>query len=126
MRSNTLATMTYAVFLTVLLGSIFVVAKGIIVPIFIAAIVAYVLVHATNRLAKIPGLHWCPIWFLRLLTLAVFAIVVAIFFGVVVSTVQELLQRLPAYQTNVEKLIQQVSTMLGRTGDENTGAIIRH
>lgn len=119
MKNNTLVTLTYAVFLAVLLGSIFVIAKGIIVPIFIAAIVAYVLIHATNRLANIPSLQWCPIWFLRLITLAIFAFIVVGFFGVVVSTVQELQQRLPVYQTNVEKLVQQVLGMLGRTGDVN-------
>ncbi|MGJ8626185.1 MAG: AI-2E family transporter [Sulfitobacter sp.] len=119
MKSNTLATLTYAVLLTVLLGSIFVVAKGIVVPIFIAAIVAYVLVHATNRLSRIPGLRRCPIWSLRVMILVIFAVIVVVFFGVVVSTAQELLRRLPAYQSNVETLIQQAFAILGRSGDIN-------
>ncbi len=119
MQSNTLTTLTYAVFLTVLLGSIFVVAKGIVVPIFIAAIVAYVLVHAANRLSHVPGLRWCPVWSLRLMILVIFAVIVVVFFGVVVSTAQELLRRLPAYQSNVETLIQQAFAILGRSGDIN-------
>lgn len=114
MKSSPLVTLTCAVLLAVLLGSIFVVGKSIVVPIFIAAIVAYVLAHTAERLSKVPGLTWCPVWSLRLMALVILAVIAVAFFGVVVSTSQELLARLPAYQANVETLILQFFALSGR------------
>ncbi|NVO57945.1 AI-2E family transporter [Rhodobacteraceae bacterium B1Z28] len=123
MQSNTLVKLTCAALLAVLLGSVFVVAKGIIVPIFFAAIMAYVIAHTANRLSKVPGLRWCPVWSLRLMTLVIFAIILVVFFGVIVSTGQELLARLPDYQANVETLVQETFSLLGRSGPVDWGQI---
>lgn len=102
--------------LVALLSLFLVIGKALLVPIFVAVISVYVLVAASESLARLPFCRRLPEWALRVLVLLAFLMIVLILGGVMVSTAGQVNQRLPEYQQNVGRLAAQLLDMAGVEG----------
>ena len=116
-RGNQLAT-RYAVFvlsvlLATLIGWILHIGQTIMLPIFAAVISVYVLVSASEAMARVPVLGRLPAIARRAIVLLAFGAVLLALLGVVATTVNLLIAAAPTYQVNLERLIGQVSATFG-------------
>lgn len=116
-RGDQLAT-PYAVFvlsvlLAALLGWLLHMGQAIMLPIFAAVISVYVLVSASEAMARVPVLGRLPAFARRAIVLLAFGGVLLALLGVVVTTVNLLIAAAPTYQVNLERLIGQISETFG-------------
>ncbi len=103
-----------ALFLAVLVGHILVVGQALILPIVIAVIVVYILVTASQWIARQPGGRMLPDWLRQVLVIAAFTLMMALLAGVVASTASQLALRVPVYHANLTALVHDASAALGR------------
>lgn len=108
-----LQNITFSTLLIVLIGYLLVVGQGLILPILIALISVYIMAAIDSLLAHWPVTRIWPAWLRRLLLILSFIGLLAAFTSLIVVTVQQLMQQAPAYQSNFEKLVSQVTSMLG-------------
>lgn len=102
-----------AVLLAILLGWLLKAGKGVLLPVFAAIIVVYVLVSATEALGQVPLLGRLPEWLRRLLVLGVFVAVVVALGAIVTSTVGKLVTLAPTYQANLERMLNAATAAIG-------------
>lgn len=102
-----------ALALVALLGWFLVIGKPLLLPIFIAVISVYVLVAASDAVARLPGLARLPDWLHRAMVLVTFLLVVGILGGVMMSTAGQVSARLPEYQGNVVAVLSPLLSAVG-------------
>lgn len=112
-----------SVLLIVLVGYLLVIGKSILLPIFIAVISVYVLVAASETLGRVPILGRWPGWVRRLLVLLAFLAIVFALASVVIGTAQQVIDRSPFYQQNLESLVLKVLAWLGIEREPNWQAL---
>lgn len=109
-----LSTLVNAVLLVVLSGFLLFIGKTVLLPILSAVIAVYVLLSASDALARLPVVgRFLPTALRRVLVLLGFTVAVTIFTGVVVDTVGRVLREAPTYQANIERLVAQAADMAG-------------
>lgn len=91
--------------LVALLGWFLVIGRALLLPIVVAVISVYVLIAASNALARLPGGALLPEWLRRLLVLAGFLVGALALAGVMISTAEQVGSRLPDYQRNIATMV---------------------
>jgi AI-2 transport protein TqsA len=86
-------------------GTLAVLGKSVIVPLLIALIAVYVLNACVDWLQKRPVLRHVPRWGLHLAVLGAFVACLTLLGSVVAVTLEEMADRVPAYQEKMEALI---------------------
>ncbi|MFD2738709.1 AI-2E family transporter [Sulfitobacter aestuarii] len=102
-----------AALLIVLVGFMLMVGKPVLLPILAAVIAVYVLLSASQALARVPLLARLPAALHRLLVLLAFTAAVLMLLGVVISTTSQILRDAPTYQANIERLVAQAADVVG-------------
>jgi predicted PurR-regulated permease PerM len=95
-----------AVVLVIAVGWLLVAGRQIILPIVTAVISVYVMMSASDRLARMPVLNRAPPILLRALVLLTFSVAVLAFAVVVAGTVRDIGAVLPTYQQNMDAMMQ--------------------
>lgn len=113
MQRSPLSTIFLAVATTIAIGWLLVVGKAVILPIVTAIILVYVLGMTVARLQRVPVFGALPVALLNIVALAVFGSVLYALAMVVSSTVQDMIARAPAYQDNINAMLQQIESALG-------------
>jgi predicted PurR-regulated permease PerM len=108
-----LQALALTVLLTVLTGHILLIGKNILMPIFVAIISVYILVTASQWIARQPGGRLLTNWLRQLLVISAFMVVLILLGGVITSTAGQVSQRLPVYEENLAVILHQT---LGRFG----------
>lgn len=99
--------------LVVLVGFLLVVGKSVLLPIFVAVISVYVLVAASDAVARVPGARHLPEWVRRGVVLGLFLLVVNMLAGIMISTADEIGARLPEYRQNAAALLSRLLSLFG-------------
>lgn len=113
-----------AVVLAFVVGTLLVLGRSLLVPIFTAVITVYVLVSAAEALGRLPVIGRLPSPVRRILVLLCFTLA---FFGlglVAASTIDQLIDVAPSYRDNIENIIARVTGALG-VGEHATWEDIR-
>jgi predicted PurR-regulated permease PerM len=95
-----------AVILVIAVGWLLVAGRQIILPIVTAVISVYVMMSASDMLARMPVLNRAPPILLRTLVLLAFSVAVLAFAVVVAGTVRDIGAVLPVYQQNIDAMMQ--------------------
>ncbi|MDO5290907.1 MAG: AI-2E family transporter [Pseudomonadota bacterium] len=106
-------TLVMAVMLAVLLGWLLKIGQAILLPVFSAVIVAYVLVTSVQAMQRLPIVGQWPAWLRQALVLTLFTLALLALAAVVAITVDELLAALPRYEANLQRLLGTLTTALG-------------
>jgi predicted PurR-regulated permease PerM len=112
MRNAPFLNFVLAVILVIALGWLLMIGRSLILPLLTSVIVVYVIVTATNALARQPGLRRLPQVVLRFAVLMVIVIVIGAIAVVVASTVREIAAVAPVYETNLAGLLDSVASRL--------------
>ncbi len=118
-----LLALALATFLAIMIGWLLVIGKGILLPIVIAVLSAYVMANASAALGRWPPTAPLPGFVRRIILLLGFVLVIVAFNGVVIVTVRDLMLAAPAYQDNLERIINQVLAMFGVAGNPDWQAV---
>ena len=102
-----------ALALVALVGFFLIVGKSLLLPIFVAVISVYVLIAASDALARLPGGKHLPEAVRRAIVLALFLLAVLVLGAVMVGTAEQVGNRLPEYQQNVMALLSRLLSALG-------------
>lgn len=117
MPSNSLLNLVLGLALTLMVGWLLVIGKGIFLPVFTAVISVYILNSCTNAMGRQPLLGRFPAWVLRLVVLVAFTAVL-LGIGLVFSvTVDQLLSVAPTYQANLEGLLVRATEVFALRSD---------
>jgi len=108
-----LQALALTVLLTVLTGHILLIGKNILMPIFVAIISVYILVTASQWIARQPGGRLLPNWLRQLLVISAFMVVLILLGGVITSTAGQVSQRLPVYEENLAVILHQTLGSFG-------------
>ncbi|MCU4652977.1 AI-2E family transporter [Roseibacterium sp. SDUM158016] len=109
MKNAPFLNLVLAVVLVIAVGWLLVAGRQIILPIVTAVISVYVMMSASDMLARLPVLNRAPPILLRALVLLAFAVALLAFAVVVAGTVRDIGAALPAYQQNIETMVQAVA-----------------
>ncbi|WP_375691116.1 AI-2E family transporter [Pseudooceanicola sp. LIPI14-2-Ac024] len=109
MKDAPFLNLVLAVVLMIAIGWLMFVGRGIVLPVFAGAIVAYVLLAATDDLARLPGFRRLPKLLIRLVLLLAFSAVLIAIAIVVAATVQDIVDATPTYQTNLNGWVDQIA-----------------
>lgn len=112
-KSASFQTLVLAVLLTVLLGWLLKEGQAILMPIFVAIISVYVLTTASEALGRWPLTRLLPEWSRRILVLLIFVSAIVVLAGVATVTIEQLFERAPAYQQNLEEFAAHTFGLLG-------------
>ncbi|MCG6856841.1 MAG: AI-2E family transporter [Salaquimonas sp.] len=111
-RASTLTTITLALALSLMIGWLLVIGRGLLLPILLAVIVVYVLSSTTNALKRLPLLRHLPATAIHLVLLAVVTLVFVALALVISTTVNQLIEVAPSYQKNLETLATQFAHLV--------------
>lgn len=106
-------TFVMAVLLIVLLGWLLEVGKGIALPILAAIMWVYIITGAANALGHWPLIKYLPLFLRRILVFIAFVAGITIFGGVVIVTVEQIIEAAPTYQTNLEQSFRNILEYFG-------------
>ncbi|KGJ06362.1 transporter [Paracoccus halophilus] len=109
--------------LVALTGFLLIVGKSLILPIVVAVISVYVLIAASDAVARLPGGRQLPEWLRRVVVLVGFMLGMIWLGGVMVSTAEQILPRVPEYQRNVSGLLSRLVEVLGLDIDPDWTAL---
>ncbi|MDO5640812.1 MAG: AI-2E family transporter [Paracoccus sp. (in: a-proteobacteria)] len=98
--------------LVVLAGFLMIIGKAFLLPIIIAVISVYVLVAASNALARLPWVGRAPEWARRLAVLLGFVVFVFWLGGVMMSTATQVSVKMPEYQQNIDAIYNDLTGLL--------------
>ena len=104
---------------------ILVVGKALILPVAAAVIAVYVLTACVRSLSGIPVLGIFPAWFLHLVILALFTLTFFALGSIVAVTLEEMVDRAPEYQANLERLAAMIARTFGADSDPDWDDIRR-
>lgn len=113
MPNANLINAVFGLALTLMIGWLFYIGKGIFLPVFTAVISVYVLGFSTEAIGRQPVVGRLPPWALRLIVLVGFTLTILGIVLVFRVTVDQLLVVAPAYQENLEVLLARSTTYLG-------------
>lgn len=99
--------------LVVLLGALLVVGKSFLLPILVAVISVYVLIAASDAIARLPGGRHLPEWMRRVIVLVLFLLAVVLLGGVMISTAGQISVRLSDYQQNISAPLSRLLSLVG-------------
>jgi predicted PurR-regulated permease PerM len=106
LKNAHLLNLVLAVILVIASGWLLVAGRQIILPIVTAVISVYVMMSASDMLARLPVLKRAPPVLLRALVLLAFSVAVLGFAVVVAGTVRDIGAVLPIYQQNIDAMLQ--------------------
>lgn len=106
-------TLVQAVLLLVLVGWLLKVGQSILLPVFAAVIAMYVLITSAQAMTRLPVVGRWPQWLRRLLVLLLFMAVMAVLAAVVAMTVEQVIDTLPRYEQNLQRLAASAASFLG-------------
>lgn len=109
LKNAPLLNLVLALILVMLLGTLLLIGRSILIPIFTAVISVYVMTSASEALGRVPVLARLPDVLLRGLVLAAFILALIVLAVVVAATVREIAVVLPSYQANLERLVERVA-----------------
>ncbi|MCC5972870.1 MAG: AI-2E family transporter [Rubellimicrobium sp.] len=109
MKNAPFLNLVLAIVLVVLVGTLLLIGRSILIPIFTAVISVYVMTSASEALGRVPFLARLPDVLLRGLVLAVFILALIVLAVVVAATAREIAVVLPSYQANLERLVERVA-----------------
>lgn len=111
--SNKFQNLVLAVFFAIMVGWILVIGQSLLLPIFSAVISVYILVTASDHLgATRLGSHMNE-GIRRFIVLIGFIVVIVALGGVVIATADQMSGVAPKYQANLEKIVAEVSKLIG-------------
>ena len=113
MRGAPFLNLVLAVALTLMVGWLLVEGQSLLLPIFSAVVVAYILTEASDWLGRMPVLNRLPALVRHVLLLGIFTLVFASFGIVVTMTVDDIVAAAPRYQANFEALSARLSVQFG-------------
>lgn len=113
MRGAPFLNLVLAVALALMAGWLVVHGRGLLIPIFAAIIIAYVLSETSEWLGKLPLIGVLPPVLRHILLLGGFTVVFLFFTFIVTSTIDDLLAAAPRYQTNLEALSSRLTERFG-------------
>ena len=114
MTSAPLLNATLCAALALMAGWLLWAGRDVFIPIVAAVIVAYVLSTATEALRRLPVVGRLPPLLLKLLVLVAFTAVALLLAMSVTVAVRQLIARAPAYQANLEAMLEGFATKLGQ------------
>jgi predicted PurR-regulated permease PerM len=98
-----------AVVLLLAIGWLLLVGRQILLPIVTAVIAVYIMLSASEALARLPVLRSLPRILLRALVLGAFTVAILVLAVVVASTVRDIVAVLPTYQANLNALLESLA-----------------
>ncbi len=107
------ATFFYSIGGALILGYILVVGQGVIVPVVVSLIGVIVLARAVEFLRQLALFKTFPSWLLHVFVLALALIAATAFGWVVAVTLEQMMDRAPTYQSNLEVVIQKGASIIG-------------
>ncbi|MCB1501457.1 MAG: AI-2E family transporter [Bauldia sp.] len=102
-----------AVVLAFIVGTLLVLGRHLLVPIFAAVIAVYVLVSAAEALGRVPGIGRLPSSLRRMLVLLCFTLAFLGLGLVAASTIDQLIDVAPTYRENFDAILAEVTGALG-------------
>lgn len=103
--SHSFQMLTLALLFIVLLGYILYIGQNILLPIFVALIVVYVLVATSAWLGKQPVFKHLPEFLRRIVVLVAFTLLLAALVQVVINTAEQIIPQVNTYKENIIKLL---------------------
>ncbi|MHA6262780.1 AI-2E family transporter [Arenibacterium sp. CAU 1754] len=113
MRDAPLLNLVLITVLIVIAGTLLVVGKAVLLPIFVAAISIYVLTSTTEGLRRIPVFRNLPVPVLRVSVLAVFTAIVLAIAVLFSATVREIAAVAPQYEANLDRFVLHLAERYG-------------
>ncbi len=113
MRDAPFLNLVLAVALALMMGWLLVLGRGLMVPVFSAVIIAYVLSETSEWLGKLPVISRLPAFLRHAILLISFTVIFMFFTFVVTSTIDDLLAAAPRYQANLEALSSRLTERFG-------------
>ncbi|MBE3638340.1 AI-2E family transporter [Mangrovicoccus algicola] len=120
-----LQTLFLSLGIALMAGWILIVGKAVIVPVLAAVIAVYVLINGAAWLRRWTVLRRCPAWLLQMVILAGFVVGLFSLAAVVAVTLEEMADRAPAYQANLETLAVRIAEAFGAESDPTWADIRR-
>ena len=111
MRSAPLLNLTLTVALSLMIGWLLIIGRGLLLPIIVAVIVVYILSTASTALKRLPGFRALPRLLINLLLLAGFTLCFVALALIVSVTIDQLIQVAPQYQSNLQTLATQIAAL---------------
>jgi predicted PurR-regulated permease PerM len=113
MRGAPFLNLVLAVALALMAGWLLVIGRSLLIPVFAAVIIAYVLSETSEWLGSLPVIDRLPLVLRHIILLAAFTLIFASFTFIVTSTIDDLLAAAPRYQTNLEALSSDLTLRFG-------------
>jgi AI-2 transport protein TqsA len=113
MRGAPFLNLVLAVALALMAGWLLVIGRSLLIPIFAAVIIAYVLAETSEWIGSLPVVGRLPAFLRHTILLALFTLIFAFFAFIVTSTLDDLLAAAPRYQTNLEALSNDLTVRFG-------------
>ena len=114
---STPASFFYWIGSVLMVGYILVVGRNVILPVVIAVIAVFVLVRVVDWLSNLPVLKLLPSWALHVVVLATAVAAVSLLGLVIAVTLEQMTDRAPTYQANIETLLKNSSAVFGLTDE---------
>ncbi|MBV7410741.1 AI-2E family transporter [Maritimibacter sp. DP1N21-5] len=108
-----LRTLTFSLAIMLMLGWLLRVGQVVLLPVIIAMISLYVLASATNAIARIPVVGLLPTAVRRTIVLIAFTIGVVALFVYVINTFATVVNALPKYEENLDRLVLETAALVG-------------
>ena len=112
-----LLAVTLGLALALMIGWLLSIGRGLLMPIVIAVLAVYIITSASAAMSEFRLTRWMPSVVRKLFLLLVFTLILAAFNGVVIVTVRDLLAQAPAYQANLELMVERGMRALGIEGN---------
>lgn len=109
MKSLQFQNVVLALLLTIAVGWLLVVGRAILLPIVTATLIVYLMLAATEGLARLPLLKLLPETVLRFLVLVGFSLAFVFLSFLIGATVREIAAVSPTYEANLDQLLARIA-----------------
>jgi hypothetical protein len=113
MRGAPFLNLVLAVALALMVGWLLIIGRSLLIPVFAAVIIAYVLSETSEWLGSLPVVSRLPVLLRHTILLGAFTLIFVSFTFIVTSTIDDLLAAAPRYQTNLEALSNDLTVRFG-------------
>ncbi|WP_018632316.1 AI-2E family transporter [Neomegalonema perideroedes] len=121
--SARLRDLTYAVALAIMVGWLLYIGRGILMPVAMGVISAYLLTGASDLLGRLPLLDKTPAWLRQMLALCVFAFVVWVLAKLIIGGASTVAASLPTYEKNLAAAFAALADRFGVDGFNDWAAL---
>ena len=112
-ESARLRNLTYAMALAIMIGWLLYVGRGILMPVTMGVISAYLLTGASDALGRLPLLKHTPVWLRQVLALCVFALGLWMLVMLIINGAATVIASLPVYERNLLAAFSEMAKRFG-------------